>query len=91
MIKKTDRQAEKDEIFLYTGSGIPKNIDAESILWKCSVYDFKLRKSSDLQFCENNRIDNAIWNPNKISYQTKNEKATKTFQQRAYIFLSCIF
>ena len=49
-IKKTDRQAEKDELFLYTGSGIPKNIDAETILWKCSVYDFKLRQSSDLKF-----------------------------------------
>jgi len=47
-IKKTDREAEKDEIFLYTGSGIPKNIDAETILWKCSVYDFEHRQSSYL-------------------------------------------
>ena len=45
-IKKTDREAERDEIFLYTGSGIPKNIDAETILWKCSVYDFEHRQSS---------------------------------------------
>ena len=47
-IKKTDREAEKDEIFLYTGSGIPKNIDAETILWKYSVYDFEHRQSSYL-------------------------------------------
>ena len=46
--KNTDRQAERDEIFLYTRSGIPKTIDAEAIRWKCSIYDFDLRQSFDL-------------------------------------------
>ena len=45
-IKKTDRVAESDEIFLFTGRCLPKNIDAETILGKCSVYDFDLRQSS---------------------------------------------
>ena len=37
-----------NEVFFYTGCGIPKNIEVETILWKCSVYDFALRKSFQL-------------------------------------------
>ena len=41
--RKTDREAEKDEVFLYSGNNIPKNIDAETIIWKCQVFDFSHR------------------------------------------------
>ena len=42
-IRKSSRVAERDEIFLYTGKAIPRNIDAEAIIWKCFVYNFKYR------------------------------------------------
>ena len=56
--RKSSIQAEKDEIFLYTGNAIPRNIDAEAIIWKCFVYNFKYRnqvtkerKNDKLYFC----------------------------------------
>ena len=37
--------ASRDEVFQYSGKTIPRNIDAESIIWKCFVYNFKYRGS----------------------------------------------
>ena len=44
-IRKSSRVAKFDEIFLYTGKALPRNIDAEAIIWKCFVYNFKHRGS----------------------------------------------
>ena len=38
--------ASHDEVFQYSGKTIPRNIDAESIIWKCFVYNFKYRGSA---------------------------------------------
>ena len=46
-IKWTCRVAESDEIFRFTEGYLPMNIDAETILGKCSIYDFDLRQSSN--------------------------------------------
>ena len=37
--------AKYNEIFRYSGKSIPRNIDAESIKWRCYVYNFKYRGS----------------------------------------------
>ena len=44
-IRKSSRTAEHDEIFAYTGKAIPRNVAAETIIWKCFVYNFRYRGS----------------------------------------------
>ena len=42
-VRKSFRDAAPDEVFLYSERDIPRNIDAEAIIWKCFVYNFKHR------------------------------------------------
>ena len=35
-----------DEIMLFSASTIPKNVDAEVIIWKCEVYRQNCKKKS---------------------------------------------
>ena len=52
--RKTDRESKPDEVFLYAGSNIPKNIDAETIIWKCQVFDFSHRNRLNQKNEKNN-------------------------------------
>jgi hypothetical protein len=40
----------EDEVIMFSGSNIPKNVDAEVIIWKCRLFKFEFRKQMSGDF-----------------------------------------